>query len=220
MSNAEAVHVVDRGAQADRAGDVRRAGFEFVRQLVVSCLLECDGTDHVAAALIRRHGVEQRRFAVQHADAGRPVNLVAGEGVEIAVERLHVHLHVRHGLRAIHQHGNVVAVRQFDHSLERIDRAERIRDVRDGDQLRSRPEQFRKFVEQQLAVVVDRSDAKLGALFVAQNLPRHDVGVMLHCGDQHFVAGLNVGAAKGLRDQIDAFGGAADENDFVRVRQR
>ena len=31
---------------------------------------------------------------------------------------------------------------------------------------------------------------------------------------------LNVGAAVGLRDEVDAFGGAAHKNDFVRMRRR
>ena len=42
-------------------------------------------------------------FAVEHADAGGAEDLVAGEGVEIGVERLHVHLHVRRGLGAVDQ---------------------------------------------------------------------------------------------------------------------
>ena len=36
------MHVVDGGAQADRAGDVRRAGLELVGQLRVGRLLERD----------------------------------------------------------------------------------------------------------------------------------------------------------------------------------
>ena len=63
-----------------------------------------DRADHVAAALVRRHRLEQRRLAVEHADAGRAVDLVPGERVEIAVERLHVDRQVRHRLRAVDQH--------------------------------------------------------------------------------------------------------------------
>ena len=43
-------------------------------------------------------------LAVQHADAGRAVQLVAGRDVEVAVERLHVDRHVIRRLRAVDQH--------------------------------------------------------------------------------------------------------------------
>src|SRR5207253_9149220 len=76
--DADRGYVVERGGQADDALDVRRARFEFVRQRVVRGLLETDGEDHVAAALPRRHGVEDRLLAVQHAGSGRTVDLVGG----------------------------------------------------------------------------------------------------------------------------------------------
>ena len=47
-------------------------------------------TDHVAAALIRRHFFQQFRAAVQYSDPRRAKNLMTGEGVEIAIEILHV----------------------------------------------------------------------------------------------------------------------------------
>ena len=50
------VQVVERRAETDAARDIRRAGFELVRQIVVRGLLEGDRADHVAAALIGRHG--------------------------------------------------------------------------------------------------------------------------------------------------------------------
>ena len=49
-----------------------------------------DGGDHLAAALIGRQGLQRRALAVQPADAGRAVQLVAGEDVEVAVQRLDV----------------------------------------------------------------------------------------------------------------------------------
>src|SRR5260370_11981750 len=48
------VNVFERGAQADRAGDVRRAGFKFVRQALVESLFVGDRTYHGAAALVWR----------------------------------------------------------------------------------------------------------------------------------------------------------------------
>ena len=90
---------------------------------VVGRLLERDRLDHVAAALIRRHRLEQLRLAVQHADAGRAVQLVAREHVEVAVERLHVDGQVRRRLGAVDQHRHAAACASRDHLLHGIDRA-------------------------------------------------------------------------------------------------
>ena len=59
---------------------------------VVEGLLEGDRADHVAAALVRRHGLEEAGLAVQDADAGGAEQLVAGERVEVAIEVLDVDL--------------------------------------------------------------------------------------------------------------------------------
>ena len=105
----------------------------------------------------------------------------------------------------------------FDDLLDRIDRAQRVGNVRDGDDLGSRSEQLLKFLQQQLAAIVDGRNPQPCALLFAQDLPGHDVGVMLHGGDEHFVAGANVSAAVGLRHEVDAFRRAADEDDLARV---
>ena len=69
-----------------------------------------------------------------------------------------------------------------------------------------------------MAGVVNRGDFEARAFFFCQHLPRNDVGVVLEPGDDDLVVLLNVLAAPALRDEIDAFGGAAHENDFSRVR--
>ena len=87
---ADGLHVVQRRAQTDRAGNIWRTRFEFVRQLVVMRLRESDRANHVAAALIRRHFFEQFGPSIQHADSGRPKHLVPGKRVKITVEILYV----------------------------------------------------------------------------------------------------------------------------------
>ena len=47
---------------------------------------------------------QQLGLAVEHADPGRTIELVAGEDVEVAIERLHVDRLVRHRLAAVDQH--------------------------------------------------------------------------------------------------------------------
>jgi hypothetical protein len=49
------------------------------------------------------------------------------------------------------------------------------------------------------------------------DLPWHEVGVVLHLGGEHDIAGAQVGGAPALRDEIDGFRGAAREDDLGRV---
>src|SRR5262245_19735197 len=98
---------------------------------------------------------------------------------------------------------------------DRIDCAERVRDVDDRDDARARAEQFLELVEHQLAGVGDGRHAQLGTLLFAQDLPRDDVRVMLHRRDEDLIAGLNVLAPEAGGDQVNRLGGAADEDDLL-----
>jgi hypothetical protein len=140
--HAEGLHVVDGRAEGDGAADVGRAGLELGWELRVGGLFKGDGQDHVPAALPGRHGIEQLPFAVENADAGGAVELVAREDQEVAIERLHVDLAVGHGLGRIDQNDRALAVGGFDHGLGGVDGAERIRDQGEGDELGLGPEEL------------------------------------------------------------------------------
>ena len=165
--------------------------------VVVQRLLERDRRDHVAAALVRRHRLEQRAPAVEHADAGRAEHLVAREHVEVAVERLHVDHEVRHRLRAVDEHDRAARVR-----LLRSSRATGLivpsafETWLERDDLRARRQQPRERVEIDLAALVDRHDPQPRAGLLAQHLPRHDVGVVLEPGDEDLVARRSASAAR------------------------
>src|SRR5829696_8136203 len=64
------------------------------------------------------------------------------------------------------------------------------------------------------AFVIDRRPFDHGAMALAQEVPGHDVGVMLHDGDHDLVAGLDVGLAPGRRHEVDRLGGVAGEDDL------
>jgi hypothetical protein len=66
-----------------------------------------------------------------------------------------------------------------------------------------------------LAVLVHGRDHKGRTRLFADQLPRHDVGVMLEVGYQYFVAGFQQRSSIALRDEIDGLGGPAHENDFM-----
>ena len=104
-----------------------------------------------------------------------------------------------------------------DHLLQRIDGAERIRDMADGDDLGlAAPSSFSNSSSNQLALLIDRRNPQLRALLLAQHLPRNDVGVVLHRRDQHFVTRADMRPAIGLRHEVDGFGRAAHKDDLAR----
>src|SRR5258705_409530 len=67
----------------------------------------------------------------------------------------------------------------------------------------------------QLATVGDRDvlDARADAL--GQQLPRHDVAVVLHLSAEDDIASAQVGAPPGVGDEIDRLAGVAREDDFA-----
>ena len=144
--------------KAHYSGNILRSRFKLLRVALVGRLGECDILNHVPAALIRRQLFQPLRFAVQRANPRRTKNLVAGEGEEVDVERLNVDGNVRGGLRAVHEDRNAGGVGERHDLFNRIDRAERIGDVGDGDNLCAGAEQRRKLVKQQLPAIIDRRD--------------------------------------------------------------
>src|SRR5260370_24456495 len=106
----EAIHILDGCAQADGSRHMGRASFKFVGQLVVDRFLEGYRTDHVATALVRRHGIQQSVLAIQNADAGGTIYLVTVEDVKVAIESPDVHLEMRHGMCSIDHHQEVSAM--------------------------------------------------------------------------------------------------------------
>ncbi len=215
--DAEIGHVVERRAQADGAGDVRCAGLELVGQVVVGRFFEAHAADHVAAALVRVHLLQQLAFAVQHADARGTEDLVSGERVKIRIQGLHVDGQMRCRLGAVEQHHGAGVVGRFDDGFDRIDRAERVGYVHHGDDAGLRPEHLQIGIHVQLAFVAYRDHLELGARLSGEHLPGNDVGVMLHGGDDDLVAFLETRAPVALRHQVDAFGAAAHQYHFAAI---
>jgi hypothetical protein len=70
-------------------------------------------------------------------------------------------------------------------------------------------------VEDQTAVVVDGQPTQLDAPLGRQHVPRDDVGVVLHLGEHHHVATVEVGAAPAVGDQVEGLGGVLGEHDLA-----
>ena len=205
---------VDRGVEADRAGDVRRARLEPRRRGQVGGLVERHLVDHRTAALVGRHRVEDFGPGPQRADPGRAVDLVRRENVEIAIERGDVDRQARRRLAAVEQQLRADLVREPRGAAGVEDRAEHVRDMGESDQLVRFGEHRLGRVEVDAAVVGQRADVDVRTDLAGDDLPRHDVRMMLERRQQDAVAGAQVGAAPAVRDEVDRLGRAAREHQF------
>ena len=211
---ADRIDVVERGAKAYRLDDRRRPGLEFVRRFAIGDAVFVNFADHLAAAEKRRHGFEMRHLAVQNADAGWAVELMAGHHIEVAVDVLHIDIHMHGGLRAIDQHRNAARMRKLNDFLYRHDGAERIRHLRDRHHFGARAEQLLEFANEEVAVIIDRRPFDHRAETLAEEVPRDDIGMVLHDREHDLVAFPQPHAAEARRDEIDRLGGVLGEDNF------
>ena len=72
-------------------------------------------------------------------------------------------------------------------------------------------------VEAEDAVVRDRDELEVAVSLLDQDLPRDEVGVVLHLGQDDRVAPPDVAPAPRVGDEVDRLGRVAGEHDLVRI---
>src|SRR6266700_6207340 len=124
---ADGIDVVDGSAKPDRLHDRGCSSLEPVRRLAVCDVIPMHLADHLAAAIEWRHGREVLVLAVKRADAGRSVQFMAGDDIEIAVDVADIDVHVDGRLRAVDKHRDSPRMRNPDHLLDWYHGAEHVR---------------------------------------------------------------------------------------------
>ena len=115
-------------------------------------------------------------------------------------------------LRPVDEHGGAGRVAALDQLGDRVDRAEHVRDVREGEQLRPAREQRGQLLLDDQALVVDADVGELRPGPLGQHVPRDEVRVVLHLRDDEQVAGADVGGAPRVGDEVDRLGRVAGED--------
>ena len=87
--------------------------------------------------------------------------------------------------------------------------------MRYRDDLRSIAQRAFECVKRKGAIVADIDPAQNRALALTMEVPRHDVGVMLHHAQHDLVAGADVRKAEARRNEIDRLGRRSGENDLL-----
>ena len=193
---------------------VRRAGLELVGQVVESGAPEADRLYHLAATHVWRDAVEPALLAVEHADARGTVYLMPAEGEEVAVEFLHVDGNMGRALGTVDKDGHAVLVGNADDVADRIHGPQHVADVRHADDAGALVEELFVFLHAELPVVGDGNDAQADALTGLQELPRDDVAVVLHLGEDDLVALLHESLSEAGGHEVDALRGAAGEDNL------
>ena len=132
-------------------------------------------------------------------------------------ERLDVDRPVGSRLRGIEDDDRAALVRPGGQPVDRVDGPQRVGDVREREDLEaSSVGQRVELVELQLALVIHGDCEELGAGASGDVLPGHEVGVVLHLGDEDDVARAEVVEPPRVGDEVDGGSDVPGEDHLAR----
>ena len=185
---ADCVQIIHRRVQANRPGNIRRAGLEPVRRFFEAALLEFDIENHLPAALISRHFFQQLLPPIKDTDAGRAAHLVAGKREEVAADLLHVHRAMPDALGGVNQRDYAPAARALsgpeafkqpatDALVAALSGpAAREAALSLGVLARNKEVRFPSVTWAALGSTLHRNDARAAAAYALSRLPRGELG--------------------------------------------
>ena len=148
-----------------------------------------------------------------------PSILCDEKATKSASQALHVDRHLRDGLARVDEHVGAGGPGRGHQERDVDDGADDVRHRGDGEQRRA-VEEAVEVGEVEALIGGERDPAELDAALGGEDVPRHDVGVVLEVAEHDGVAGLQVGACPRVRDEVDRLGGVAREHDLARSRAR
>ena len=188
----DGVDIIDGLGQSVGGYIVGRTSLKLKRQALESGFLPRHLVDHLTPTLIWRQLLQPLLLAIEHANACRSIHLMAAEGEEVAVHRLHIHLEVRRTLGSVHQHGDAMPMGNADDLLNGIDGSQHITHMRHADDLGTVGNQRFQLICTKNAVIRDRDMLDDNPPFHGLKLPADDVRVVLHLRHDHLVAWLHL----------------------------
>ncbi|MNS69805.1 hypothetical protein D3C72_1031330 [compost metagenome] len=208
-------HKVDGGCEADSTGNMGGARLELEGQGIEGGAAEADLVDHLAPRLPGWHAFQQFGSTPQHTNPGRAIELVTGEGIEVAAYGLYIHLEMGHRLGAVDQGQGANRFGGGHHPGDRIDGTEGIGDMGHAHQSGARPQHGQVSLHIQIPALIQRNDPNYGAGAFGNQLPGDNIGVVLQGAEDDLVPYLEFAHAPALGHQIDRLGGAAGPDHLV-----
>src|SRR5579863_1526994 len=188
--------------QTDNAGDVQRAGAHAA----------------FVATAVNDGGKLNARIAaanVERADSLRSINLVRGNGQQVDVVFLHVDGNFADSLHAIGCEEDAVLLGDFADFLDRVNDANFVVGIHDGDQNCFRRDGFANVFWVHAAIFTHRKVGNFKAFFFQTLAGIENCLVLDSLGDD-VIALFAVHFGDALDHQVVAFSGAAGEDDFLR----
>ena len=213
--HAQIAQVVHGRAQGDGLGNGRRARLELVRQVVPGRARQLHLANHLAPAQEGGHRLQEFPLAVEDTDTAGAAHLMTRKREEVTGQILYVHGQVGHTLGAIDQDQSPHRVGPRHQFLHGVDGAQHVGHGREREYPGALCQQTIQRLHVQETLGGDGHPAQGRACHLTHQLPGDDVRMVLHFGDEHLIARLEVGQAPGVRDQVDALGGVADVDNFT-----
>ena len=113
---------------------------------------------------------------------------MSAESKEITIQVLHIHSKVRSTLGTIHYDRYIMLVSDLDHLLYWIHRTQYIAHLGNTYDFSTIGEQMSEFIEVNLTFIINRNNTDGNSLLSSLQLPRHDIGMVLHCRNNHLIA--------------------------------
>ena len=159
--------------------------------------------------------LENLRATVEHADTGRSAHLVSGEREEIASHFLHIDRQVTRALRRVDQSQCADRARGRQRSATGLIVPSEFEMCVNANSFTSLVSNRIQLIQRERAVFIHGHETQLRAGSLRDQLPRHEIAVVFHFGEENHISSAKKFSAPGLRDQIDALGRAAREDDFI-----
>ncbi|MNC55519.1 hypothetical protein D3C75_1050550 [compost metagenome] len=122
---------------------------------------------------------------------------MAGESIEIAIQILHIHLHMRSALSSVHNDYRAVAVGNRSKFFNRISDPHYVGYISDRHNLSLIRDRVLGIFQRNGSVLLQRDEFQGCPSILGQLLPWNKVAVMLHLGNDDFVAFTHCGRAVG-----------------------
>ena len=193
-------------AEADDARHVCRAAAQAAL-LTAAVHLRFETDTRIAAA------------DVESADALGAIHLVRAEAEQVNSHFLDIERNLAGRLGSIGVKKHAAFLAQSADGADRLKRADLIIGGHDADQDGPRRQGLRNLLDRYAAVSVHRQDRELKSL-AAEAAQRIEDGLVLGGGRDEMIAVWPVERGDALEGEIVAFGGAAGEDDFARMRRR
>ena len=213
----DGLQIANRSAHAHRFADGWGASLELMGQYRPGAVVEKHVLNHLAATQERWHLLQQRFARPKEAHSRWAAELVGGAHQKINIEASHINWLVGQALAGIHQHQGSSGVGRGDHLVQGIAATQNIADVHQAHQAGAVGELAAEVFEIQLTGLRDSHMAQNTAGALGQQLPWHQIAVVLHQREQHLITLTQIGVTPAAGDEIDRLAGVTGEHDFARA---